>query len=275
MTNDKFDLQKFLTELELLVGSIPEGYAGNGFRRSVVRKFQARLDTVVASLEKLHEQIDDIRQPKDIFDPSDPHQMGELLARTLLTSEMRPLATLERFYGSGVYALYYKGEDPLYAPISNTQIPIYVGKVNPKNATAQTSMDQGDKLWHRLVKDHAKSIRLAETTLNIHDFYCRYLVVKSAWQGTAEEYLIRWFRPIWNNEMKICYGIGKHGDKAETRGNTRSPWDELHPGRKWALNSTPYPGGEPVIRLAIQEHFEKEIPRVFENIKKLHLPVEI
>ncbi|SKN55819.1 Uncharacterised protein [Mycobacteroides abscessus subsp. bolletii] len=30
------------------------------------------------------------------------------------------------------------------------------------------------------------------------------------------------------------YGLGKHGDKAETRSNKRSPWDTLHPARESA-----------------------------------------
>lgn len=41
-------------------------------------------------------------------------------------------------------------------------------------------------------------------------------------------------KPIWNNEIGICYGSGKHGDAPETRSNLRSPWDTLHHGRDWA-----------------------------------------
>ena len=47
-------------------------------------------------------------------------------------------------------------------------------------------------------------------------------------------YLIDRFKPIWNNETKVCFGFGKHGDNAATRRNTVSPWDTLHPGRPWA-----------------------------------------
>ncbi|MFN0044429.1 MAG: Eco29kI family restriction endonuclease, partial [Alphaproteobacteria bacterium] len=50
----------------------------------------------------------------------------------------------------------------------------------------------------------------------------------------AEDYLIDLFKPIWNSEIGICYGFGKHGDAPETRANLRSPWDTLHPGRDWA-----------------------------------------
>ena len=60
------------------------------------------------------------------------------------------------------------------------------------------------------------------------------LVVQSGWETAAEDYLIRLFRPIWNKETKILYGLGKHGDSAETRTNKRSLWDTLHPARVWA-----------------------------------------
>lgn len=93
---------------------------------------------------------------------------------------------------------------------------------------AVSVVEQGDRL-----RDHAKSIRSAEN-LRVEDFDCRYLVVKSAWQNTAETYLIQRFRPVWNNEVGICYGFGKHGDDPRTRGNQRSPWDTIHPGRPWA-----------------------------------------
>ena len=35
-------------------------------------------------------------------------------------------------------------------------------------------------------------------------------------------------------EVKLVYGLGKHGDNADTRGNKRSPWDTLHLIRVWA-----------------------------------------
>lgn len=62
----------------------------------------------------------------------------------------------------------------------------------------------------------------------------RYLVVQSGWVLAAETYLINCFRPVWNRQIEVCYGIGKHGDKYSTRFNKRSPWDTLHLGRSWA-----------------------------------------
>ena len=43
--------------------------------------------------------------------------------------------------------------------------------------------------------------------------------------------------PIISIETNVLYGLGKHGDSALTRANKRSPWDTLHPGRKWAVDT--------------------------------------
>jgi hypothetical protein len=121
----------------------------------------------------------------------------------------------------------------LYQPIAETENPIYVGKADPASPSAKTPREQEQRLSGRL-KDHARTIRKATTTIDIAHFTCRHLVVQSGWQTAAEDYLINLFKPIWNDEIGICYGVGKHGDDPGTRGNLRSPWDTLHPGRDWA-----------------------------------------
>jgi hypothetical protein len=137
-----------------------------------------------------------------------------------------------------------------------------VGKADPAHSQAKTPTQQGIRLWTRL-NDHKRSVTPAEN-LNVSDFECRYLVVRSAWQGTAEIYLIRRFMPIWNNEVRICYGFGKHGDDPGTRANTRSPWDTLHPGRKWALKpgNVAYPLSVKQIKNQIADHYKKYQPAV-------------
>ena len=96
----------------------------------------------------------------------------------------------------------------------------------------------------------------------MEDFDCRYLVVASNWQKTAEDYLIGLFKPVWNSEMRICYGFGKHGDKHTTRSNARSPWDALHPGRGWATieGNAPNVLSADEIITRIGEHFAKHPP---------------
>jgi hypothetical protein len=178
-------------------------------------------------------RLDPIKQPTTVFDPANPRTVARFVGVALVAQERTPLGALAPFYGSGVYALYYGGAFELYRPLVGAENPIYVGKADPADPTAKTPRDQQQRL-HRRLRDHERTIGKATTTLSISDFTCRYLVVQSGWQSAAERYLIDLFQPIWNDEVRICYGIGKHGDDPKTRANLRSPWDTLHPGRDWA-----------------------------------------
>lgn len=187
----------------------------------------------IANLGKLLNELDPIHQPMSIFDPSNPKIVGRFIALALVAQQRHPLSNAATFYGSGVYAVYYKGKFPLYAPLSGSETPIYVGKAGPAASNARTPIEQGIRLSSRL-GDHRKNVIKAVSTLKLDDFECRSLVVQSGWETAAEDYLIHLFRPVWNSETGILYGLGKHGDSADVRKNKRSPWDTLHPGRKWA-----------------------------------------
>ncbi|MGP8239584.1 MAG: Eco29kI family restriction endonuclease [Limisphaerales bacterium] len=258
---ERFDIDDFTKKLRSLVASLPEKEVLAGFRPARLKTLREEIEATITLLQNLSRQVDPVVHPKFVFDPTDPKVIGELIARTLLLQAVAPLSSVTKFYGSGVYAIYYRGDFPSYRPISGTENPIYVGKADPATLHAQTVQQQGNGLSTRLL-DHNRSITAA-TNLKLTDFDCRYLVVKSAWQETAEDYLIDLFKPIWNNEMGICYGFGKHGDAAKTRANRRSPWDTLHPGRKWALTSDNVPNERSVERILadIADHFAKYPPR--------------
>ncbi|AKU25042.1 hypothetical protein ACZ75_20565 [Massilia sp. NR 4-1] len=181
--------------------------------------------------------LDPVLRPDSIFDPADPSTAGRVVALTLVAQHRHSLSRIPDFYGAGVYAIYYKGDFAPYAMLKGKEHPIYVGKADPDNPAAKDAIKQGTKLSTRL-REHAKSICKARTTLNIEDFECRFLIVQTGFQKSAEDYLINFFKPIWNSETKICFGLGKHGDSSDTRGNKRSPWDTLHPGRAWADSTT-------------------------------------
>ena len=233
--------------------------------RMLIRDAIRRLDSVLSGL-------DPIQVPRVILDPANPEVVGKLIGDTMLEQPRIALGAVPRFYGSGVYAIHYSGEFPAYQPISRTDTPIYVGKADPAALDARTPQEQGDRLYARLNGDHARSIRQveehartvgAERFIKLTEFECRYLVVRSAWQKTAEDYLIGMFRPIWNDEVGICHGFGKHGDAPTTRANTRSPWDTLHPGRPWATRegNTPNPLSAEQIAERIAEHYAQNPPR--------------
>lgn len=203
------------------------------------------LHEVIETLRQAYAALDPIKEPIDVFDPAKPSIAGRLVALALVAQPLIPLSQLDKMYGSGVYAIYYFGPHPAYKKISGTETPIYIGKADPRSSEAKTSREQGPQLYGR-IKDHQKAIGTVEKyaldhgdplALRLDDFQYRRLVVATNAQLTAERYLILLFEPIWNEETKICWGISKHGDLATTRSNDRSPWDVLHPGRKWAMSN--------------------------------------
>jgi hypothetical protein len=249
-----------LAEIIRLAHTLPNDAAAfaeiSATQRQRIRK---ELEALVLRLNNLAHVLDDVRQPRHVFDPTSAKVIGELVARTLLLQEKEPLSETAKqpFYGAGVYAIYYRGAFDCYAPISGKDHPLYVGKADPDAMHALTPSAQGLRLFKRLKEHWNRSITKARN-LNGADFDCRYLVVKSAWVETAEDHLIDQFQPVWNDETKICYGFGKHGDSAETRKNERSPWDTLHPGRPWATSEKNTPNRKSIgqIKADIAQHFK-------------------
>lgn len=262
MTGSRSPIE-ILSQLQSEVDSIAAAASAAPPSSVARKKLDRGLRDLASRIQSLLGSLDPIRQPTSVFDPSDPRIIGRFVALALVAQERAKMSAMAGFYGSGVYAIYYRGSFPLYAPISGTETPIYVGKASPKVSNAKTAFDQGAQLSARLL-EHARNIERAQTTLSIEDFECRALVVQSGWEAAAESYLIHLFAPIWNNETKILYGLGKHGDDANTRANKRSPWDTLHPGRKWAAASTQDARTPAQISADLTQHFQAK--PIFANI---------
>src|SRR5260221_7132070 len=165
---------------------------------------------------------------RDALLKQQPVCLRELLARG---SEFRHL----KFFGAGIYAIYYVGEFPLYQPIArdNTggkfESPIYVGKAVPKGSRRGgiiNSEKQSDALFNRL-RIHADGISSA-TNLKVEDFHFRCLVLDDIWIPLGETYMIEGFHPIWNY-IVTGFGIKTPGERR--KGQFASLWDTLHPGR--------------------------------------------
>jgi len=219
--------------------------AGSNPPQAVVRRIREGLAAHADAVEAARSSTDPIRMPRATFDPADPKAIGRMVSIALLAQPFVALTDVQPAYGSGVYAIYYRGGHPLYGGISGSETPIYVGKADPANDDASTTREQGAKLTARLL-EHAGTIATAEgyadklpphlSAIKLADFVCRRLVCATNAQLVAEKHLIRTFWPIWNSETKACWGMSKHGDAATTRANKRSPWDVVHPGRLWALD---------------------------------------
>jgi Eco29kI restriction endonuclease len=198
------------------------------------RKLISAISAMQSQMDAIGRSVDQIRMPDAFFDPTDPRLVGYFVALALIAQERKPLSSIGRFYGSGVYAIYYIGDEELYRPISKTETPVYVGKADP-DGQPKTVIDQGTKLADRL-NEHSKNIDKVEG-IRLKDFESRVLAVQSGYQASAESHLIKLFKPVWNNETKVLFGIGKHGDSSKTRANNKSPWDTVHPGRVWATGN--------------------------------------
>jgi hypothetical protein len=252
----------FADEIEAIRQQV-RSFVETATEKALQPKLRNRLDLalrgLVQDVEGALQRIDPIALPSVVFDPSNPKIIGRFTALALVAQDREPLAEIGKFYGSGVYAIYYRGDFEPYGPLKNSETPIYVGQAAPALANAHTARDQGPRLAARL-NEHRKNIAKAETTLRVEDFEARFLVVQSGWETAAEDFLIHLFRPVWNSETNILYGLGKHGDDATTRANKRSPWDTLHPGRVWAAKSIEDARTPDVIIGDLEAHFRSHPP---------------
>jgi hypothetical protein len=173
----------------------------------------------------------------EVFNPLDKTNLAKSVSDNLLK---RPVVQLppDQFIGAGIYAIYYTGGFAAYrkiartAPSDDKAMPIYVGKAVPAGSRKGgygLGADPRDVLYRRL-SEHASSIKEARN-LKLGDFQCRYLLVDDIWIPLGEALLIQTFKPVWN---MLVDGFGHHDQGEARRGQKKSAWDTLHPGRQWA-----------------------------------------
>lgn len=182
------------------------------------------------------------------YNPLAIESLANSIVQRLMDYEPKPIAGLEKFFGAGLYAIYYTGDSPLYEIVKNLNsdgkwgMPIYVGKAVPKGSRKGISLSQSDSttaIWERLGQ-HARSID-AVSNLNVADFYARWLVVDEIWIALGESALLRDYAPVWNAKAD---GFGNK-DPGKGRHEGLVPkWDTLHPGRPWADKLKARPEGD-------------------------------
>jgi hypothetical protein len=156
-----------------------------------------------------------------------------------------PVHTLpppETFLGTGVYALYYTGKNPLYKRYAELNrlsydYPIYVGKAVPKgwrqSRSSDNALNQSRELIGRL-REHSRSITNGFELL-LEDFMCRFVIFEeegSDMISTIEAALIKLNRPLWNTAVD---GFGNHDPGSGRYEQAKSDWDVIHEGRTWAI----------------------------------------
>lgn len=142
---------------------------------------------------------------------------------------------LAEIQGPGIYALYYRGDAPFYAPLADAADPIYVGKAVPPGSRKGRTVREDHPALRARLRNHLRSIGEAGN-LAPSDFRFRSLTVTPVWISLAERFLIDAYEPVWN----VCLdGFGKHDSGRGRAAGKRSWWDTLHPGRPWAARERP------------------------------------
>ena len=178
-----------------------------------------------------------------IFKSASFVELIEEAVEFMINTPIEKLPPEVKFGGGGVYALYYKGDFPLYKKIfgQNPEIPIYVGKaVLPGWRQGRGSAKENDPALYRRLNEHSRSIGAAEN-LNVEDFTCRFIVLQAQEAdliSTVEAAMTRKYNPLWNSHID---GFGNHDPGKGRYEQAKSEWDALHPGRVWAdrLKGTP------------------------------------
>ncbi|MBL4702299.1 MAG: Eco29kI family restriction endonuclease [Phycisphaeraceae bacterium] len=154
---------------------------------------------------------------------------------------VHPLASPEKFHGTGVYMIYYTGRSKIYSRYSELNrlsydFPIYVGKAVAsgwrQSRTSHTVKKQTTELWSR-INQHRNSIDITKN-LSSDSFSCRFMIFEDASSdmiGTVEAALIKWKTPLWNSFLD---GFGNHDPGKGRYEQAKSDWDVVHSGRPWA-----------------------------------------
>jgi len=204
------------------------------------------------------------------YNPLAESNVARSVQAALLSLPSIPLSQVPPFYGSGIYVLYYSGDNALYEAISRIDWPIYVGKASPEGARKGATRVQtrqrdtnaldrayGRSLWSRL-REHAGSISEA-ADLALSHFSCRYLVTTSTFVALSETLMIDWFSPVWN---LVTDGFGSHDPGRGRREGAVPKWDTLHPGRSWVEQHDPTTAAQhDTLVRAVQQHFVDHPPR--------------
>lgn len=206
------------------------------------------------------------------YNPLAKKNLGESVAEALLRRDVFALADAKRLVGAGIYALYYVGDFPIYAPLAADNAggrfmqPIYVGKAVPKGARKGglgLEADKGTALRRRL-RIHMKSIDQANN-LSLADFHFRALTLDDIWIPLGENVVIEKYQPLWN---RVIDGFGNNTPGARRATQHRSQWDVLHPGRSSAekLAANPLPITD--IESRVEKFFSgrlSEAEKIFES----------
>lgn len=202
------------------------------------------------------------------YNPLAYDSLGDAITSAFLQQPLEPITDFTRRNGSGLYGLYYFGDDPVYELLVNPpsaggagqglQIPIYVGSSIPRSRQG-FGTDEEDLVVAARLRTHLKSL----TQVGLADqVKVRYLTLNPAWAILAEAHLIKMFQPVWN---VVITGLGNNSPGSGRTGQRLSRWDTMHPGRR--------PGRDAIVDHAqqIRQQATDHLAEYFRNVYPLLL----
>ncbi|MFB7126177.1 Eco29kI family restriction endonuclease [Kitasatospora sp. NPDC056273] len=182
---------------------------------------------------RIAREMADSRLREYKFDPLRPENLVHSVVERLRSVEAGSLVKAASWArDSGIYAIYYFGAHELYAPVSGTSVPLYVGGVQKGS---------GSVPMNAYLKPPAVSVRLDEhcrtldqsRNLDPMDFCVRVLFIDDLFIAPAVAELTSEFKPVWNTTLD---GFNlRHPGRSRIQHAARPKWHELHAGPdSWA-----------------------------------------
>lgn len=184
-----------------------------------------------------------------LFNPLRRENLERSVQWALEAAPPIPLGQAPKTKLDGIYALYYVGAHDVYKAVSSRacSVPLYVGKATRPGVGPRGSATGA---LQRRLKELRHSIEQSDD-LDVPSFRVRYLPVDDIFAAGAERLMIGDHRPVWNT---VLNGFGNHNPGPRRHGAQRSGWDELHPGRPWALQQAPCHSNAQELRTAVLRH---------------------
>lgn len=208
---------------------------------------------------------------KPPYNPLDKLNLAKSIEAELLSQPVDALGAVDHIAGAGVYVIYYRGDFAPYGELIRVNAdkglarPIYVGKAIPKGGRKgglTKDASKGRALADRL-RQHAMSVDEA-ANLQLSDFFVQHLVVEDIWIPLGENILIENFKPVWNRAVD---GFGNKDPGRRRSAQYKSPWDVLHPGRKFAAKLADSGISEQFVRQRVADYFaERPLQRLPKNL---------
>jgi hypothetical protein len=209
------------------------------------------------------EENEHLSEPGGVFQPAyfDPLSTERLIETICEMFERQPLTSMAseipRFDGAGLYAIYYRGTSvAVYAPLADTEIPIYAGQGASHNSATGNATPSPRPVYLRL-NAHRRSID--QGGLETDEFWFRVLLMPHVHANLGEDGLRRLYRPVWNS---VLTGFGSHEQGESTRRSKRSKWDTFHAGRARTDGGTVHDLGE--LTTEVTQHISDQISQYHE-----------